>query len=182
MRNVKGSILLPWVKAIKANKTGAYDRYLTEKDKETLSKLILPSSWYDFETYKNCFTAVVDVEAKGALEVCHDWGRAYSDVIMSSVYKRAIKKGDPKAAMDQFTFVYKSMFSFGKVISEFVSDREMIVTIEDFDPHLEAWYYVTRGWLERFIELCLDKKVSSEFLTKSWRGDPATRIKTTWAA
>ncbi len=182
MLNVKGSILLPWVKTIKANKSGVYNDYLTAEDKATLSKLILPSSWYTFETYKNCFNAVVAVEAKGSAEACREWGRVYSDAIMSSVYKRAIKKGDAKAAMDQFTFVFKSMFSFGKVQSEFPSDREMIVTIEDFDPTFEVWYYITRGWLERFIEMCLDKPVKSDFMEKSWKGAPATRIKVTWAA
>ena len=180
MRKVKGTILVPWVKAIKADKSGTFEALLTSNDKEALSKLVLSSSWYPFETYKNCVNAVAKVVAQGDGETIRQWGRAYSDEIMTSVYKRAIKKGDPKAAMDQFAYVFKSMFNFGKVSSEVSSDQEMVVSIEDFEADFELFYHVTRGWLERFMELCLDKEVHSEFVKQSWSGAPLTQIKTSW--
>jgi hypothetical protein len=90
MRKVKGSIFIPWVKAIKAYKTGLYDDHLMQEDKKILSGLILPSSWYSFETYKNCFIAVSTVFAQNNPEIIREWGREYSNQIMGSVYKRAI--------------------------------------------------------------------------------------------
>ncbi|MFO7557939.1 MAG: hypothetical protein R6X10_03835 [Desulfobacterales bacterium] len=182
MRKVKGSIFIPWAKAIKADKTGLYDDHLTEEDKKVLSGLILSSSWYSFETYKNCFNAVSTVIAQNNPETLLEWGREYSNQIMGSVYKRAILEGDPKQAMEQFVFVFKSMFSFAKMSNEFVSDTEMIVSIEEFDPDFELCYYLFRGWLEKFIELCLKKAVQTKFVQKSWEGAPLTQIKVTWSA
>jgi len=182
MRKVKGTIFIPWAKAIKADKTGRYDDHLTQEDKKILSGLILPSSWYSFETYKNCFNAVSMVFAQNNLETILEWGREYSNQIMGSVYKRAIQEGDPKQAMEQFLFTYKSMFNFGKVSSEFVSDTEIIVSIEEYDPDFERCYYLFRGWLEKFFELCLDKAVRTGFGQKSWEGAPITQIKITWDA
>ncbi len=182
MRKVKGSIFIPWAKALKADKTGLYEGHLTQEDKEILSGLILPSSWYSFETYKNCFNAVSKVFAQNNPETIREWGREYSNQIMGSVYKRAIKEGDPKLAMEHFAFVFKSMFNFAKVSTEFVSDNEMIVSIEEYDPDFELCYHLFRGWLEKFIELCLNKTVQTEFLQKTWEGAPLTQIKVTWDA
>jgi hypothetical protein len=72
------------------------------------------------------------------------------------------------------------MFNFAKVSTEFVSDNEMIVSIEEYDPDFELCYYLFRGWLEKFIELCLHKAVQTEFAQKSWEGASATQIKMTW--
>jgi len=180
MRKVKGSIFIPWVKAIRSDKTGLYDEHLTEGDKKIMSGLILPSSWYSYETYRNCFNAVSMVVAQNNPETLREWGKEYGKSIMSSVYKRAIQDGDPKLAMEQFVFVFKSMFDFGRLNFELTSDHEMLVSIEEFDPDCEAWYYVTIGWLEKFIELCLKKEVQAEFAQKSWEGAPATQIKVSW--
>ncbi len=177
---VKGSILLPWVKIIKANKSGIYDKYLTEDDKNVMNKRILPSSWYPFETYKNCTNAVVQVEAKGNMETCHQWGRAYCDGVMTTFYSQSIVKGKPEAAIKKFSFVVSTMFESGKLEVDHVSDGEIVVSCLGIDPHMEAWYYVMRGWIERFLELCMDKDVKSEFVSRSWKGDPNTKVKFTW--
>jgi len=182
MKQVKGSILLPWVKAIKANKSGVYDSLLTRESKEAVSKLILSSSWYNFDIYKNCFNSIAQVEVKGDRNICREWGRAYSDSIMKSVYKSSIVKTDPKSIMDRFKLVMKSMFNFGQLKNELVADNEMIVSIEDFDPDFELFYYIIIGWLEKYLELCLGKPVQAAFIEKSWEGNPVTRIKLTWSA
>lgn len=182
MKQVKGSILLPWVKAIKANKSDVYDGLLTRETKEAISKLILSSSWYGFDIYKNCFDAVARVEVKGNQNVCREWGRAYSESIMKSVYKSSIVKANPEAIMDRFKLVLKSMFNFGQLKSRMVSDQEMVLAVEEFDPDFELFYYIILGWLEKYIELCLEKPVHAEFIEKSWEGNPITRIKITWPA
>jgi len=182
MRKVKGSIFIPWVKAIKADKSGSYDDYLTQEDKEILAGLILPSSWYSFETYKHCFNAVSSVFARNNPETVRLWGREYSNQIMGSVYKRAIQYGDPKLAMEQFEYVFKSMFNFARVDTKIVSDTELIFSIEEYDPDFELCYHLFRGWLEKFIELCLKKEVRSEFLQKTWEGAPLTQIRVAWDA
>jgi hypothetical protein len=177
MKQVKGSILLPWVKAIKANKSGIYDNLLTRETKEAISKLILSSSWYPFDIYKNCFNTIAQVEGKGDRNLCREWGRAYSESIMKSVYKSSIVKTDPQAIMDRFKLVMKSMFNFGQLKYELSSNNRMIITVEDFDPDFELFYYIIIGWLEKYIELCLGKPVQAEFIEKSWEGSPVTRIK-----
>jgi len=141
---------------------------------------VLPSSWYSFETYKNCFNAVAKVVAQNNPKTLREWGKESSNRIMGSVYKGAIQKGDLKLAMEQFVFVFKSMFNFAKVHSEILSDNEMLISIEEYDSDFELCYHLFRGWLEKFIEMCLEKKIQTEFTHKSWEGAPLSQIRLFW--
>jgi hypothetical protein len=73
MGNVKGTMLLEFVKSVRAYKTGAHNSYLTEKDREIISKKILSASRYPYETYENCFKAVFNVVAKGDMKTVYEW-------------------------------------------------------------------------------------------------------------
>ena len=87
MAKIKGTILIDFVKTIKADKTGVYDSYLTDKDKEVVSSRILPSGWYDYETFRNCFNAVVNVLAKNDMDAIRQWGRIFGENIVTGVYQ-----------------------------------------------------------------------------------------------
>jgi len=182
VNQVKGSALIPCVKAIKADKSGALDKLLTQKTKDAISKLILSSSWYDLDIYKDCLNAVAEVGANNDENIIREWGRASSEAIMGSVYKSSIIKGDLVSAMERFGFVHKSIFSFGTLNTEFVSSTEMIFSIGEFDVDFRPLFYIIIGWLEKYIELCLEKPVQAVFIEKSWEGNPSTRIKLTWSA
>jgi len=182
MNQVKGSALIPCVKAIKADKSGAYDKILSQKTKDTISKLVLPSSWYDWDIYKNCLNALTEIVANNDMNIIREWGKISSSAIMGSVYKSSVVKGDLVSAMERFKFVHKSIFSFGTLKNEFVSDNEMIFSIEEFDSDFQTIFYIVIGWLEKYIELCLGKSVQAAFIEKAWEGNPVTRIKLTWSA
>jgi len=182
MNQVKGSALIPCAKAIKADKSGAYDKLLSQKTKDAISKLVLPSSWYDWEIYKNCLNAIAEVEANNDENIIREWGRISSEGIMGSVYKSSIIKGDLVSAMERFGFVHKSIFNYGTLKTEFVSDNEMIFSIEDFDSSFKTIFYIIIGWLEKYIELCLEKPVQAVFIEKAWEGNSITIIKLTWPA
>jgi len=180
MAKVKGSMFVTFVKAIKADKTGVYDKLLTDQDKEIISKLILQSSWYPFETYKNCFNAVCQVNANNNPETLRDWGRMAGESTMSTIYKTVVNQKDAAAAIRAFKQILGSMYDFGDIQEEVTAENEMIIKVLDVDPDFEAWYWVCQGWVERTIELVIKKKVTSEILERSWEGAPATVYKMSW--
>ncbi len=180
MRQVKGSIFIGFAKSIKADKQGTFDRFLTDKDKEILSGLILQSKWYPYETYKNCFLAVAKVVARNNPETLRDWGREYGEATLTTIYKSALMKKEPQAAMNDYQRIFKGHFDFGRIEGEMVSENAITITVSDFDKDFEPWYYVAQGWMERFIQLLIDKPVRSEILDRSWAGAPATVFKMSW--
>ncbi len=180
MAQVKGTILVDFVKTIKADKIGAYDKYLTDEDKQILSSRILPSSWYPYETFKNCFGAVVKVLAKDDMETVRQWGRIYGEAIITSVYKGVVKEGQPMESLDKYRTYVRNMFDFGEFEGERISDNETLLRIKGFDPDFKPIYYMMAGWIERSLELCGAKNIECVFQEKAWEGDPETSIKCTW--
>lgn len=181
MGRVKGSMLVDFVKNIRASKSGAYQDRLTDQDREVISGRIIPSAWYPFETYKNCFNAVVDVEAGGDMKKVTEWGRIYGEAIVTALYKGVIKTGNPCETLKRYDMFWPNFFDFGKVETTIDSDTEARMTIRDFDPDFEALYYMIRGWIERSVELAGGKNVEIVLLSRSWEGDPETSIRISWA-
>lgn len=180
MRQVKGSMFIMFVKAIKSDRKGAFDKFLTNQDREVLSGLVLQSQWYPYETYKNCFLAVSRVIARDAPKTLRDWGRIYGEESITTIYKSVLLKKDPRAAIEEYQRIFKSQFDFGRMEGNVTSDNEMTVTVFDFDKDVEPWYYVAQGWIERLIELVIKKPVRSEILDRSWAGAPATVFRLNW--
>lgn len=180
MKQVKGSMFKMIAKAIRADKSGAYDNILSDKDKEFLSQNILSASWYPFDIYMRCFNALAEVQAKDNMDICIQWGRMEGEATMTTLYKQTIVEGDPQKAMEKFRRFFKLMYDFGELAIEFLSDNEMTLIFKDFEPGFKIYYYVGLGWMERFLELCGCKDLNSKFLAKSWEGAEETIIQVNW--
>jgi len=173
-------MLIEFVKSIKADKTGAFDRFLTDADRAVLSQRILPGSWYPFETYKRCFTAVARVLAKDNAETLREWGRQYGQATMTSIYKIILQKKDAQSAMTAYNSVFRSQFNFGKTEFKMVSENEMLIGLMGFEPDFTALHHVAQGWMERTIALVINKPVRSEIAGNTWEGGPAVVIRLRW--
>ncbi|MFX1276592.1 MAG: hypothetical protein ACFFBP_03360 [Promethearchaeota archaeon] len=180
MKQVKGSMAKFTIKAIKANKNGAYENLLSDKAKEMLKQRILDAAWYPFDVYKECLNALCKVEARDNTKIIHEWGKHFGEILMTSIYKLSIVKGDLKRSIDKYQRFHTLTYNFGKILIEFPTDNQLIVTYRDIDRDFKNWYYLAFGWLERFIEIVIDKKLTLEILKKSWEGDNETQFKLSW--
>ncbi|MFX1500188.1 MAG: hypothetical protein ACFFDH_04395 [Promethearchaeota archaeon] len=182
MRQVKGSILISIVKGIKANhqKRGEYDAILSSRAKELLQKRILPGTWYSFEDYRECFDAVCFVEARNDPETIIGWGRREGKLTFKSIYHSTVFNGDLQLAAEKYTRFHRKIFSFGEILTEVISNKEVRYIYTNLPRDWKNWYYTALGWAQAFIELCIDKKVNYTFLTKSWVNGEWTKIKFSW--
>ncbi len=180
MKRAKGSILIDFVKTIRADKSGVYDSYLTPQDKEIINQRILPSAWYPYETFRRCFEAVFQVLAKGDLEQVKKWGKIYGEAIMGSIYKGLIKQGEPLEYLKKYEIYIRNFFDFGEIKIEEEGPNQVIMHIRGFDKDFPPLYYMMYGWLERSLELCGVKGVKVESLEKSWEGGEETKVRISW--
>ncbi len=179
-KKVKGPVFIELVKMIKKDKSGVYDTYLTKKDREIISQKLLPSTWYPYEIYKRCLQAVFEVVAKNDLEVAKEWGRAACQTVMTGIYANVVKNCDPFSFIKKYQTTYRNIYDFGKTEVVAEGENQAVYTLSDFDAQFALGYYPIQGWLERGLELCGAKNVKSEFVTKSWEGQPATSIRFSW--
>jgi hypothetical protein len=179
-RRIKGSILVDFVKTIKADKTGAYERYLTAQDKNIINQRILPSAWYPYETFRNCFNAVFEVLAKKNLDMVRQWGRFYGEQIIESLYKGLLKQGHPLDYIRKYEVYIKNFFDFGKIEVIEEAQNQVLIKMSEFDPEFPPLYSIMLGWLERTLELCGAKNIKMEVVSKSWEGAKETAVRFKW--
>jgi hypothetical protein len=178
--SVKGSVLVPWVKGIKANKTGVYDKYLSNKDREIISEKILPNVWCPFETYRHCVNALFEVVANKDPEVIADWTRIFSQQVMTGLYGGTLEGLTPLQYIKRCATIIRTYFSFGKIEGVVEAEKQALFTVSEFDMQFIPLQYIIKGWIEGNLSLCGAKDVRSEIITKSWEGAPNTSMRFTW--
>jgi hypothetical protein len=178
--NVKGSICINLVKMIKSDKSGACDKFLTDKDREIMNQKILSSIWYPFETYKHCINALFEVFAKKDPKVVIEWGRAVSQNAMTTIYAAYITSRDPMYFLNKYEIIHKNFLDFGKIEVVLEEQNQVLFKLSQLDPECVPFFYLIQGWLERGIELCGAKNIKIVLITKSWGGQPDTSFRITW--
>lgn len=178
--NVKGSVFINLVKAIKHDKSSVFNQYLTDKDRALLASKIFPSGWYPFETYEHCITAIFEAVARRNPEVAKDWGRAECKVAMTGIYSSFVDRQDPTTFIHEYGMVHKRFYDFGKVEVTVEGKNQVLFKLIDFNTHCLPLYHFIQGWMEQGLELCGAKNVKFVYLSKSWEGHPDTSIRITW--
>jgi hypothetical protein len=180
MARVKGTILIDFVKTIKADHSGAYGSFLTPQDQAIISGRILPSGWYPYETFLHCFNAVVTVLAKNDMEAVRQWGRLYGETILTGFYKGMLREGAPLDSLKKYGHQNRNLFDFGEIQVEPLEPGKALIKFIGFDLKFEPQYHMMRGWIERYLELCGAQDITCEFVEKSWQGAPQTSLKFSW--
>ncbi len=179
MNQVKGAMMLLLVKVIKANK-GVYADLLSDQAKEILNKRVLPSVWYPHEAYKSMLTAVASVEARDDTKTFISWGHDEGHKTFTEIYKTFVGRAEPKNALEKFNRFRKLMFNSGDLKIENLTDTTADVRYIGIDRDFKVYQYILVGWIEKFLELCMGVKVTSEFIEKSWEGDKETMVRLSW--
>ncbi|MFX1236295.1 MAG: hypothetical protein ACFFAS_18760 [Promethearchaeota archaeon] len=96
---------------------------------------------------------------------------------MGTIYKNLIVDGNVQKLLLMYPRFHKMLFNFGTLTLEWVSRKEVVFTYQDFDTKVEMIYYSNIGWTERSIEMYTNKKVSYQFLKKSWEGADETQFR-----
>ena len=178
---VKGSIFVEFVKAIRVgNRTGMFDKYLTDADREIVSQRIMPNLWYPYETFKHCLNAFYEVVANKNLDTIKAWGKMYSEMVMLKIYAAILKHDDPLSFIKRIGVFERNFFDFGTAVAVLEGNNQAVYTITDMDPQYAPFQYMIRGWVERTAELCGAKDLKCTVLSKSWEGDANTSVRLTW--
>jgi len=164
MKRVKGTALVDFVKIIRANKSGVYDQYLTEEDRAIISRRILPAVWYPYETFKHCFNATYEVNAKDQLQMVEQWGRLDGELIITDIYKDTIKQGDPLYHIRKIPIYIRTFVDFAQWEAVVEKPNQVLLTLSDCDPDFAPLYYFFKGWFQRMAELGGGQNVRCEFV------------------
>jgi len=180
MKRAKGTVLVDFVKTMKADKSGAFAKYLTEEDRQILSQKIMPSGWYPYDTFKRCFRAAFELLAKRDLEMVKQWGRMYGSSIMGGIYKSLLKPGEPLEYLKKYQTYVKNFLDFGRMEVKEEAPNQVVLKLYDFDPDFQPLYYIMYGWLESTLEMVGAKNIKVEVLPKNPQEKADTVIRIRW--
>jgi len=183
-RKVKGTMLLGYVRIIRANKDKDWDKYLEPEDWEVVNGRILPSVWYPFEIFRRCGVATFHLIAEENLDLVRLWGKASADQFLE-VYKTIGEAPDPITALERYIMLRGTFFNFEMFAMkiEKLDEKHMKVRTNSFDPNDPAYESYTAqliGSSERIIELTGGKNPKLTLESKEWEGAPETVIDAVW--
>jgi uncharacterized protein (TIGR02265 family) len=137
--------------------------------------------WYPMETFINCFRAVSEEVANGNMQIVRDWGRWFADTTYYRIYRHLFIPTDARRAMKRHEMMFDGLFDFVQFEVEEISENEFIGTMKGFDPSFEPIYHMVAGVMERSLEVTGAKGAEIQFLARSWKGDPETKMKFSWS-
>jgi len=132
-KKVKGSLLLDYVRMIRANRDKEWERYLSGEDWEIINSRIIPAAWYPFETFVRAGMAVFYELAGGDLSISRAWGKTSMENLIKNIYKSVICDKDPMKALERFILLRRQFFNFSEQEFERVSDKHARIFF-DYGP------------------------------------------------
>ncbi|MBN1801505.1 MAG: hypothetical protein JW891_08365 [Candidatus Lokiarchaeota archaeon] len=181
-KKVRGGLLKATVKAIRANKTGVYDSLINDDDKKIVRQQILESAWYPFDTYKRLLNTVAKIIANDDVKIVEKWGYSDGRKNVTRIHKGRSQKITQRLAMKAYNSLFKLWFNFGDQKADLVSENEMHLVLDGFDPDFKFFYYLAKGWMTSYFENYFNANISATFLKKSWEGADKTVIGLKWSS
>ncbi len=181
-KKVKGSLLMDYVRMIRANKDREWDKYLKDEDWEIINSRVLPSVWYPLETFTRAGLATFHVLADGDLKKVHAWGRISMEQLVKGIYKSVISESDPMKALERFMLLRQQFFNFSVMEFEKQGDKHAKVWV-DYPPEEEGgepYAAQLEGGFERIVELTGGSNVKIEFHPGEYEGKRGIEFDVSW--
>jgi hypothetical protein len=164
-RKVKGSLVVDMVKIIRAIPQLPWDKHLKPEDMAVVNSMVLPTAWYDMESYMRIGLAVYALGAQGKPENVVAFGRQAMQALFDGPYRPFLDKNDPALAIQKFLDLRKSLFTFSKMKMDKLADKKVRVTISELgriEDGLEVFNLILEVHFVRLIELNGGKNVRCE--------------------
>jgi len=184
-RKVKVTLLIDYIRMIRANSDKDWNKYLKPEDWEVVNGRILPSVLYPFGTFQRCGMATFYLIAEKDLNLVKLFGRVSGEQMFKNVYRTVEQAPDPVSALERFIMIRNQLdnFEMFKLELEKVDEKHIKLHSNSFDPKewgAEQFTWQMMGVFERLIELTGGKNPKIDIISKEWEGAPETISDWTW--
>ena len=181
MRQVRGVLLVDYVRMLRSQKSVDWSRHLEPQDLQYLETHIDPAGWYPMATFERMGNAILATVTRGEMFPVQLWGR-YSAAQLRTAHPMLLEPNNPPETLSRFRVLRQTFFDFSALEVPLLHDDEahIIVRYHMGMPAEEAAAYQTMGFFEGLLELAGAKDVRAAFQDKSWDGDPRTLLVIRW--
>ena len=164
---IKGSLIMDYVKLIRANKDKDWSKWLTPEDMDIVEDRVLPSNWYPFDSWQRMGAAVFNEVAGRNLDLIKSFGPMVMENLLKT-YKSVLVPDDPLESIKRFERLRRN-FIKGVESDLFIAEEEpgrvkvkMMARERDKeigDP--EAFAFAVSGCIEGLVKKAGAKNVSA---------------------
>jgi len=182
---VKGTLMVDYVKMIKANPKLNWQDFLKPEDWNIIEGRILPSVWYPFDTFQRCGVAIFKIIAKSNVAVAKLWGKLRAEELFTVTYKSLGESPDPISAIKKYIAIRTTFTNFNMFEMEIEEIGPAHIKIKSKSVEArhegnEAFTWQVIGSVEKLIELTGGKNVKVTILAREWQGDKYTISEWSW--
>jgi len=180
-RSVKGSVILDYVKMIRANPHLPWSDHLQPGDLEVINQLILPAYWYPLDLFQRVGLAVFKLVAKENYSLLRAYGRALADK-MHAENPGLVVKGRPRDTLNKYRAIQHRLYSFKGIDNEDISPQHMITKLYSLPEDIGTPVYIEQvcGTIERLIELSGGGQARVQLLESVSQGAKHNTLEITW--
>ena len=156
-------------------------KYLAQSDLRYLTARIDPRDWYPMETFERMGVAIFFEIARNDLKLVKHFGRVELEALCKQ-HDNLVAPGDPNESLLRFRVLRQSFFDFPalEIQDVFEDAADAIVSYGMGAVAEEAATHQTVGFFERLLERAGGAPVRVTVASRSWAGDPQTRIHMQW--
>jgi hypothetical protein len=180
MAKVKGVLVIPLVKAIRADKSGKLRNHLTAVELTIIDSTFYPITWMDFETYQRVADVVARENAMNDEKTIQNWGYASATNTLKPYQGNFVIKGSLKKTIDEYLVMSKTFFDFGQFEATVIEKGHAQIRVHGFPDDFKVFYHLIRGWFTKIFELAGANDVKSKYVSKTWEGAPDTIVEYRW--
>jgi len=179
---IKGTMLLDYVKMVRANRDRNWDKYLKPEDWEIINGRVLSAVWYEYETYERIGLAVFHEIAGRSHEITRAYGKAFWKNTMTNVYWTVISDNDPFKCLERFAILRKQFFNFSNHKIRKMGEKHVrsVISVGFSSPALSPFFSQLAGGFDFILEHCGVKNPEVELVQKEWEGAESTVFEITW--
>jgi hypothetical protein len=180
-RFVKGSVLVDYIKLMRASPQLPWADHLAPADLEQLQQMILPASWYPVELFQRLGLAVFKLVSKESFEVVHSFGRFLAEQ-MNANNPGLVVKGRPRDTLNKYQVIQDRLLSYKALEIKEQGPGRLIFQAYFLpqDEAIEIYMEVTAATLGRLIEFSGGRNVRARLLEGMWQGGNSNTMEVTW--
>ena len=183
---IKGHILLSRIQYVR--EVAGEAKFMTvlaslpAEDRDILSGMILPVTWYSLDLNLRLDAAIAAVlSPDDRSRIFLEMGRASAEKNLKGVHRAYLRQGDPHFLLASAPLIYAAYYAVGKRSYEKTGEKSAVLRTQEAEIVSATDCLTVIGWHQRAIELCGGKQVKVEEVQCRSRGAAHCEYRCEWS-
>ena len=179
MARIKGTAVLPIVKTLRVNRTGAL-AILPLTLRMYLEDRIIVFGWYPEEDFLALVRAASELVPMEKSDFYDFVGRTSARTDLTGIYANLLRSGDPLAMLRAGIQAYRSYHDTGRILVTPEGEDRALVDLVDYELGSEEMCAINTAWIDEECRMAGARETETIHTRCTRRGDSFCRWEVKW--